>query len=173
MSGLESMPIVPVSQLGDRYLGADARPELLSNLVVDEEYNKAMSAMLSRSGAGAVVTIPIKTEDLNDSILGTNTRAVAPATYSEDRSAYTVPDITSAAVDHRVFGMGMVSTFRSDKPQQGINFLREAVPVPADSSIPFNQPTVGPWNPINMNEGILGGDPRYTAPDFSVGALKL
>lgn len=167
MSKLEGMPITAVSNTGDRFLGADSRPELLTNLIVDEQYAKAMSAALTGLPTGSVVSVPIKAEDLQDSVIGINTRQVAPMGFAESRAPYTAPDVAQAAIDHRVFGMGYLETFKSDKPQQGINYLREQVQVPIDTSVPFNTPAVGPWNPVNMNMGILGEDPRYQAPKFA------
>lgn len=162
------MPLVSLA--GDRYLGMDSRPEVISNLVVDQEFQKAMSASLmnaSATGAGSVVSVPIKTEDLRSSMMGVDTRQVAPMQFAESRAPVQVPDVQQAAVDHRHFGMGYIDTFRSDKPPSGLNFLREPLSVPVDPSIPFNQPTNGPYNTFNPNGSTLL-DPRYAQPNFSV-----
>lgn len=79
MSKLEGMPIqaaataaslnyMPVG--GDKFLGTDARPDVLTNLVVDDQYQKAMSSTLAVAGTGSALSIPIKTEDLRDSVIG-------------------------------------------------------------------------------------------------------
>lgn len=163
MSAIEGMPLVtPVSSTGDRFIGTDARPELLTNLVVDDEYRNAMTATLDRAGPGSVLSIPVRSEDLKDSMVqGLNTRQAAPLNFSESRNVFTAPDVSKAAIDHRVFGMGYVENFRSEKPPQGLNYLREHIKVPVDTGIPFNTPIVGPWNPFNVNANVLDGEPKF------------
>ena len=163
MSALEGMPLVtPVSNTGDRFIGTDSRPELLTNLVVDDEYRRAMNATLEKAATGSVVSIPVRSEDLKDAMVpGINTRQAAPLNFSESRNVFTAPDVSKAAIEHRTFGMGYVETFRSEKPPQGLNYLREHIPVPVDRSIPFGTPIVGPWNPFNMNSDVLDGEPKF------------
>lgn len=50
---------------------------------------------------------------------GINTRQVAPIQFADARVPYTAPDVARAAVESTTFGMGLIDTFRSDKPQQG------------------------------------------------------
>lgn len=78
MSKVEGMPIQAIGSSsinytpvgGDKFLGTDARPEVLTNLVVDDQYQKSMSSTLATAGTGAALSIPIKVEDLKDSVIG-------------------------------------------------------------------------------------------------------
>lgn len=164
MSAIEGFPLAPVSNTGDRYLGMDARPEFLTNLVVDQAYKSAASSTLKKAGTGDVISIPINSKDLRDTMTGINSRQVAPLEFSESRKAFTAPDVTQAAMNHHVFGMGLIETFKSDKPQSGLNFLRKEIKVPADTTAGWNVPTVGPYNPFKPNTESMGYDPRYKTP---------
>lgn len=162
---IEGFPLAPVSNTGTRYLGMDARPEFLTNLVVDETYKKAASKTLAKAGTGEVVSIPINNKDLRDTMVGLNSRQVAPLEFAETRKPMANPNMTDAAMNHHVFGMGIIDTFRSDKPQSGLNYLRKEIKVPMDASAGWNIPTVGPYNPYNFtNKESFGYDPRYKTP---------
>lgn len=162
---IEGFPLAPVSNTGVRYLGMDARPEFLTNLELDPTYQKAAAKTLSKTRTGEVVSIPINNKDLRDTMVGLNSRQVAPLEFAETRKPLTNPDITNAAINHHVFGMGLIDTFRSDKPQSGLNYLRKELKVPMDSSAGWNVPTVGPYNPFSFSsKESMGYDPRYSAP---------
>ena len=159
MSRLDSMPIATaqaasglVAAQTNTYLGVDSRPQLLTDLYTDTTYQNAVHAALAQpQTGGTTLSVPVSAKDMQDSMQAINPRQVAPMQFPSSRVPYTVNQVEQAAIDSRVFGSGWVDTFRKDKPPQGIQYLRPTYNVPVDLNSTWNQPTVGPWNPINVN----------------------
>ena len=155
---LEGMPVTPAQ--GNTYLGVDSRPQFLTDLSVDSAYQKAVSAALAQTAstttsAATAISVPVNPQDLQDAMQAAQPRQLPPMQFASARVPYTVQQVEQAAIDSRVFGSGWVDTFRKDKPPQGIQYLRPVVNVPVDLQTTWNQPTVGPWNPINVNANVL------------------
>jgi len=155
----------PVRDTGVRVLGHGNRPQIYASLCEDDAFGSA------RAPAGnEVLVLPrregntAKRDDYRFDLT-----VNAPNTSVEaGRTSFVPTDETvrEASMNSRVFGAGSHIPFRSEKPPQGIQFLRPFIDVPIDATAAFMaQPTHAGWNTFKPSE-ILQSDPRYVEPKF-------
>lgn len=153
----------------DRYMKADARPEVFVNVFPDPAVMAARRSD-THTGTEPPLSVPLDGTALAVQSEFTDRQPDSIEAQMKYVADNLLPkDYFQAALEHNRMGQGYVSTYHVDKPFQGIQLLREEIRVPASSDVGtmlFGVPFVGPYNNVasyfpNVDQI---SDPRYTEP---------
>ena len=157
----------------ERFTSVDARPEVFVNVCPDPTVLAASRASVVADPSSAAATSPPMSIPLDGMALTVrNEFSDRQPDTIESQMKYVAEnllpkDYFQAALEHNRMGQGYVTTYMLDKPFQGIQLLREEIPVPAmDGDMFFGAPYVGPYNTASQyfSNADQISDPRYKAP---------
>lgn len=164
----------------EKYVGVDGRAEYFVNVCPDPTVMNSTRSAPIQNNSGLPISVS-SADDARGSVKVVNEFSDRKPDDIDAQMQYIAAnllprDYFAASLEHNRIGQGYVSTYKSDKPPQGIQIIREEIRVPGlesatlnTSSVPlFNSAYVGPYNMVHT-DGLIPNtdmiaDPRYSAP---------